>query len=69
MAVVVALFAVLLGFPPLLILSFVLLLKTLVVLNHLWLFIFIPERTHGGRDGGFAGHAIEAVAVGALMGM
>lgn len=65
----VALLAVLLGFPPLIILPFVLLLQALVVLDHLWLFVFIPEGTHRGRDCGFAGHAIEAVTVGALMGM
>lgn len=67
--VVVALFAVLLSLPSLLILSFVLFLQALIILDHLWLFIFIPEWTHWGRDGGLTGHAIEAVTIGAFMRM
>lgn len=69
MSVIVALFAVLLGLPPLLILPFILLLKALVVLDHIWLLIFIPEGAHRGRNGGLACHAIETVAVWTLMGV
>ena len=54
-----------LSFPPPLGLP----LQTLVVLDDLWLLVFVPKGSHGGWNGGLAGSTVESVAVRAFVGM